>query len=344
MEETLDKQGGLNKTINGVGIRWGIFLFFINIVSIPVSLVLLSMNPGFQDDGGVFFSLIITLVMVHILGVSLLYLISKKMPVNKIPEQAAGFGKMLLYIMCTIGLMGIFNLLGMVVDWVFKIPQSVMGQNTTSAISSIMVGSSFFWRVLVIGITAPIAEELIFRKFLIDRLNKYGEPICVIFSGLMFGLFHGNFQQFFGTMAMGMLLAFVYLRTGRVRYTIACHMALNLITSVITTTLAQKAMSHGSLDTAEIMAMLQSGTDSQAVADFTLFAIWFMIMLLLYLVGFIIWIVMFCMKKFRLERKEDEITKAQAFGKFFKTPGMWVFILVAIYKFSEVYVLPLIVK
>ena len=48
----------------------------------------------------------------------------------------------------------------------------------------------------------------------------------------MFGLFHGNLNQFVYTFLVGAFWAFIYVKTGRLRYTIYLHMALNFMGSV----------------------------------------------------------------------------------------------------------------
>lgn len=82
-------------------------------------------------------------------------------------------------------------------------------------------------------IIAPIMEELIFRKYLIDRLVPFGQKYAVVLSGLSFGLFHGNCFQFFYAFLVGMIFAYVYSCTGRVRYNIALHMCINLLGGVL---------------------------------------------------------------------------------------------------------------
>lgn len=51
-----------------------------------------------------------------------------------------------------------------------------------------------------------------------------------------------------------------------------CHMSINMITSVITTTLANNMMSHGVTETSEIMALLSGGGMNDAVRDILLFS------------------------------------------------------------------------
>ena len=95
------------------------------------------------------------------------------------------------------------------------------------------------WITLVFAvILAPLAEELIFRKLLLDRLRRYGDAAAVLVSGLAFGLFHGNLHQLFYAALIGMLLALVYLRTGRLSVTAALHAAVNLVGGVLLPRLA----------------------------------------------------------------------------------------------------------
>ena len=69
---------------------------------------------------------------------------------------------------------------------------------------------------------------------MIDRTIRHGEFISCAMSGIMFGLWHGNFQQFFYAFFVGVLFAFVYIRTGNIIYTMILHASMNLVTSTIT--------------------------------------------------------------------------------------------------------------
>lgn len=92
-----------------------------------------------------------------------------------------------------------------------------------------MVGQPVWLLILVIGILAPIAEELIFRGLIFRRLKDYVKPwIAVVISSLVFGLYHGNMVQFLYASLLGVLLAIIYQRTGTLWAAIAAHMAVNL--------------------------------------------------------------------------------------------------------------------
>lgn len=74
---------------------------------------------------------------------------------------------------------------------------------------------------------APILEEILYRKLLIDRLHAYGQWTAAALSALVFGLVHGNSGQFFLAFLIGLLFAVVYMKTGRVIYTVILHVIIN---------------------------------------------------------------------------------------------------------------------
>lgn len=82
-------------------------------------------------------------------------------------------------------------------------------------------------------IMAPIFEELVFRKLIIDRVNVYGEKLAIAFSALMFAFFHMSIQQFFYAFLLGLLLGYLYIRTGKLIYPVIIHAAINFCGSVI---------------------------------------------------------------------------------------------------------------
>ena len=77
-------------------------------------------------------------------------------------------------------------------------------------------------------VVAPIFEELIFRKLVLDRVGRFGELPAVLCSALIFGLAHQNAGQFFLAFLLGLLFARIYLRTGKIVYTMLLHFMINL--------------------------------------------------------------------------------------------------------------------
>ncbi len=87
--------------------------------------------------------------------------------------------------------------------------------------------------ILMTVLIAPVVEELVFRKLMLDRIRNCGEKTAIVFSALCFGLFHGNLTQFLYAFSVGLFLGYVYCKTGKVLYTMIMHALLNLISSSI---------------------------------------------------------------------------------------------------------------
>ena len=88
-------------------------------------------------------------------------------------------------------------------------------------------------KIVVLVILAPLLEEYICRKQLIDRTRQYGEKTAVFLSALVFGLLHQNLFQFFYAFGLGLVFAYIYTRTGRLRYPVLLHIIINFMGSVV---------------------------------------------------------------------------------------------------------------
>lgn len=95
---------------------------------------------------------------------------------------------------------------------------------------------SFTYAALV----APVFEELIFRKILLDKLRRFGDLPAILMTGIAFGLFHMNLSQFFYAAVLGFIFAYVTIRTNTVKYSILLHMMVNSIGAAATPFVSDK--------------------------------------------------------------------------------------------------------
>ena len=72
------------------------------------------------------------------------------------------------------------------------------------------------WMGLILyGILSPIAEEVVFRGLVYNRLYRFfGLPFAVIGSSLLFGAYHGNMVQASYGFILGLFMAIIYERYG----------------------------------------------------------------------------------------------------------------------------------
>lgn len=80
--------------------------------------------------------------------------------------------------------------------------------------------------IIYVMIIPPFVEEFVFRGVILSRFRKYGDGFAIFCSALLFGMFHGNFIQIPFAFLVGLVFAFIVVRTGNLWITIFIH-ALN---------------------------------------------------------------------------------------------------------------------
>jgi membrane protease YdiL (CAAX protease family) len=132
-----------------------------------------------------------------------------------------------IYLAITIGFSAVFfsSFIVQGLAWVF--PNAYA--NYVEAFENLQLGSalSFFLAVVII---APLFEEIVFRGFVFDQLERqFSATAAVIASGLLFGVYHLNIFQ--GTFAsiLGIILGFSLLWTNSIRIPIIIHLVNNAV-------------------------------------------------------------------------------------------------------------------
>lgn len=82
------------------------------------------------------------------------------------------------------------------------------------------------------ALVAPVCEELIYRKLLLGSMRPMGDTPAILISSLIFGLAHGNFDQFAYAVFSGMIFGIIAVRYKSIIPTILLHVANNLLVSV----------------------------------------------------------------------------------------------------------------
>lgn len=88
--------------------------------------------------------------------------------------------------------------------------------------------------MLCICVVAPLAEEYLFRDLLLKPLRRFHDLAAAVTSGLIFGLYHGNFDQFAYAALLGFFYAVIAVRTNSIRPTVLLHAANNLLVCLAT--------------------------------------------------------------------------------------------------------------
>ena len=89
---------------------------------------------------------------------------------------------------------------------------------------------SFTLAVFLLGLLPAIGEELIFRGVVLNGLRKrFSPPVAVILSSCLFALMHGNLQQLLYPFILGMVMAWIVVRTGSIVISMVVHFVNNFI-------------------------------------------------------------------------------------------------------------------
>ena len=115
-----------------------------------------------------------------------------------------------------------------------------MDENTQQIITSMMKEP---WGYVAVGILAPLAEEVVFRgailRTLLGIMSKKNHWVAIMISAAIFGVVHCNQAQFINALLMGLLLGWMYYRTGSLVPGILLHWVNNTMAYVLANIIPQ---------------------------------------------------------------------------------------------------------
>ncbi len=87
---------------------------------------------------------------------------------------------------------------------------------------------------LISAVIVPaFLEEYLYRELFCRELTVHGHLFAIISSALLFGLMHFSYYSFPYAFICGLVIGFVYLKTGSAKYTVALHFANNLLSFIL---------------------------------------------------------------------------------------------------------------
>lgn len=83
--------------------------------------------------------------------------------------------------------------------------------------------------LFLVGILGPVAEEFLFRGVIYGKLRDvFTVTQAAVISGAIFGIYHKNFVQGIYAALFGILLAYIFEKTGTIWGAVLMHMIFNL--------------------------------------------------------------------------------------------------------------------
>lgn len=269
------------------------------------------------------FSLLLGMVPMYLVGIPLLALFVKRVPATPIERHHLKGGHFVLAAFMSYAIMIVSNIVGVVITLIIGILKGSLVENAlASATDSVNIAVLFVITVLC----APPIEEYVFRKLLVERAVRYGQVAAVLLSGLMFGLFHGNLNQFIYAFTLGAFLAFLYVKTGKLKVTIGIHMIVNFIGTIASVLVLDLFDYEGYNEVVQSM-------DVDAMMDFYMQNLVPMLVVMLFgvfvfgvvVTGIVLLIVALVKKRFTFAKGQVVLPKGQLFGAMILNVGMIVY-------------------
>lgn len=307
--------------------KLGLCLFIGSLLILVVQLIALQIAgniPAITSNYNLNF--LCGMLPMYIIAFPLIFLMFQKIPVQiSSDKKKMSFGKLFIAFLMCYSITYIANFAGVICTTIIALfkPSGEVENVMMEITGSLHPAVNFF----IVVICAPIMEELLFRKVLLSRTIKYGEGVSIVFSGLVFGLFHGNLNQFVYAFLLGIFFGFIYVKTRDIRYSIFLHMGINFMGSFIGAFILEhsgymaimEAATTG-LDEAQLMSVM-----TENIGGLMLLLGYFFLLIVFVITGLVLFIVNF--KKFKLLPGEVTIEKGKRFSTVILNVGMILYCL-----------------
>ncbi|MCD7836499.1 MAG: CPBP family intramembrane metalloprotease [Lachnospiraceae bacterium] len=316
------------KAFSRLGLRYVLGTVILYAVNILGQIIIMKAAPPLLNDVNML--LIYSMVVTYLVGMPVIYLLVRKMPVMQPQYHKMSAGQFVLAAIMCFSLMYCSNLIGTVITTLIGIIKGSVVE--TNAASQVAMTADMRLTFIFMVLCAPVIEEFIFRKLIVDRTVKYGEGTAVLLSGLMFGLFHGNLSQFVYAFTLGMFLAFIYVRTGKLKITVGLHMIVNFMGGIVSVLILKMLenselydMIYEDYDPAALGNYIMSGEGGGMISSLLVLLVYSGIIVGAVITGIILFIVF--RKSFVLRSGEITLDRGRRFRTVILNPGMLLYCL-----------------
>ena len=315
-------EGLLNKVLAkktfGI-IGWGFFAFVVvSTITQQIAVTLAYMLNGGRENLSGLATYFVSFFSLYFIAFPVLLLIIKKLPKDNIGKKDIDILTLVKCFCMCITIMYVGNIVG---TGLSSIIGDIFGKTSNNNLAELIMNTDMVGTIIFVVIVGPIMEEIVFRKILIDRTVKYGERNAMFLSALLFALFHMNLFQFFYAFGIGIIFAYIYIKSRKIAYSIVFHMIINFMGSVVAVQIAKNFDE-------DMMTKLQSGNPDMVLAALTpgviLSIIYSFVMIVVFFVGLVFLIM--GRKNMKLDIDGAPFTRKEEKGLVYGNIGMAFFI------------------
>ncbi len=315
------------KDFSQLGLMFVIGYIIIMVAQTSVAAIVFHLKPEWQGNMNVI--ILLSAVPMYLIGMPILIFLVSRLPGRTPQKHKMKPGQFVLsFIMC-IAIMYVSNFITVILA---SIIETLKGSPVNNEVANLAASADMRLTFVYMVLLAPIFEEFIFRKLIVDKTLKYGEGAAIVLSGVMFGLFHGNISQCLYAATMGMFLAFLYVKTGNLKITIGIHMLINFMGSIVSI-LVMKLIHYE-----ELMKIMEKPVEEQTgllmrnvmenLPGWLLYMLYGCVIMGLMIAGVVMLIVF--RKRFVIKPGEVVLPKGQRFSIMFLNVGMILYCLLFI--------------
>ena len=192
--------------------------------------------------------------LVSFFGVAIIYSIIAKMNLGETyPTQKLGFKLTSLLVLFGLSI-------AMIANYVSNMTIGVFDMFGIDANIDIEYPCDNFLEVLLFYVTVAVlpalVEEFAFRGVILKIMRKHSDSMAILVSGVMFGLMHGNFTQIPFALVVGLILAFITVKTNSLIPAILIHFLNNGLSVTFTLLYTNTNLSETIIDIINIVIMI----------------------------------------------------------------------------------------
>ncbi len=307
------------------GLGWMLMLGTLIVYAaqlIPMNIVS-TLKPEWLENPDI--SLLLSVLPLYFIGMPVMVLLIKRVPAEQVEKHTMKAGHFVLAAILCFGLVYASNIAGNILTIIIGL---LKGSAVENVIASVATSVSTVLVLLYMVLAAPLVEEYVFRKLIVDRTIRYGQGVAVVVSGLVFGLFHGNLNQFVYAFMLGAFLAFLYVKTGKLKITIALHMMINFVGGFVSVQMMELIDLEGyqnallSSDSAALGAYF-----TENLVPWLIYGLYLLFIVGMLVAGIVLLIVFLAKKRFTFAPGQVMIPAGKRFCTVILNPGMLVYCL-----------------
>lgn len=270
-------------------------VFFLNVVPIVLTLIIFNMTPKSVGD--------------------------------KSYQKPKYFGRALGMFPALYALGIVTNLITMLISQLFKDTDMNESFNTVNDFSApnMICGIILFFQMAIL---APLVEEFWFRGIVLESMRPYGNGVAIFISGILFGLTHANFAQFFYATVLGICLGYIAVSTKSIITTTVLHAMFNSVAAALLLLLTDESVGKFLLNSS-------MGKEAEFTPAVGIYIGVLIFMVLLIIVGLFMAIAkLIKIKKYRVPKVQTSLSPAKRWGIFISSVTVIIGLVLAADSFT----------